>query len=246
MADKRTEADALPVVGLHEPWVAGNRLDEQVGVERLVMLVGVVVGFVAPVVGAVRHDLLGDEVAEGCWAIVHVVGALKAVHATGQGELLVQRHQRGGSARRIQKAVPQEPVRRVIDRGFLGPTPIVLVLDGRHIHLHQVRSCDGVVRRPSVVTGQGPVVEVSGVDGGAGEVVADGVKEGFVPLPGHAGFTVGLAPCNRHAGAPKERGGHTHRERAQGRCGGQVVHRCCQLHVVQRLNIHKYGRKTRI
>ena len=229
LSHKSAQADALPAVGLHKPGVACHRLDEQLWVGRRVVLVGMAVGFVAAVRGAVSHHLLRDEVAEGRGAIVEVVDALEAVDASRHRKLLVERHQRGGAPRGIQKAVPKQSIRRVVDGRLLGPSAGRVVFDVGKLHVHQEWRGHRVVRRPGIVAGHGPVVQVPGVNGGAGEVVADGVEQGLVPLAHHRRFVGSLTPNRRHKTSPAGREHRDHPRRPQQGVVGQVEHVRCQF-----------------
>ena len=191
LANEGAQVDALPAVGLHKRRVARHRFNEQIWIRRRVVLVGVVVGLVAAVTGPVSDDLLRDEVAQRRWTVLQV-GALEAVDAAGFGERLVERHQRARSARRVQETVPEQAVRGVVHGRLLRLPTRDGIRNGFHVHVNQKRRGHTVVSGPSVVACDGPMVKVSRVHGGSGEVVSDGVEEGFVPNARSAGFSLGL------------------------------------------------------
>ena len=93
LANECAEVDALPAVGLGQEGIAWHGLDEHVRVGGRVVLVGVTVDLVAPVGVTIGQDLLRDVVAKGCRSIHEVVGALHAVDASLQRELLEDGHQ---------------------------------------------------------------------------------------------------------------------------------------------------------
>ena len=217
LIDREAQLHGLPEVGVLLP-ARARHFRQDVGLGLLVAQVGVVVRFVGAIRHAVRNQLLGEVVAQGRGAVGGVVGGVERRVKFLEHHLRVDVVHRGLCLGAVHVAVANQPVGGVGHGHFLGLLAILqiawhlqrVLLEGaqesivRLAQKHRL-GLGGIVSRPAVVHQDAGVVEVPGMHGRAGEIVANRFKQLFVPLV-------------RHRGLGRRRHRHHHRQSQKGPC----------------------------
>ena len=171
----------------------------QIGVNRLIDLVGIVGRLIGPILQPEGNELGRDVVAQ-FRGTEGVIGAGVGRIATEVEHGRLEQRERRSSPWAVHEPVVQQAESGMADGGLLGQLALGLI--GRDRQQRRVKGggipleilpeekegIEVIVRRESIVTSHGKVEQVPGVDRGTGEVPANGLKQVLIPLPRHGGL----------------------------------------------------------